>query len=44
MQYAADPEPFEYRHRLSLSEEDAEFIEHVYEEAGEDAESLADDQ
>lgn len=44
VQYVADPEALEYRQSLAMSEEDAEFIEHVYEEVGDDAESLADDQ
>lgn len=44
VQYVADAEALEYRQSLAMSQEDAEFIEHVYEDAGEDAESLADDQ
>jgi hypothetical protein len=44
VQYVADAEAMEYRQSLSMSEEDAEFIEEVYEEVGEDAESMADDQ
>jgi hypothetical protein len=44
VQFVADPEAMEYRQSLSMSEEDAEFIEEVYEEAGEDADSMADDQ
>jgi hypothetical protein len=44
VQYVADAEAMEYRQSLAMSEEDAEFIEEVYEEAGEDAETMADDQ
>lgn len=36
IQYVADPEALEYRQSISMSEEDQEFIEHVYDELEED--------
>ena len=44
VQYVADSEALEYHQSLGMSEEDAEFIEEVYEEVGEDADSMVDDQ
>jgi len=41
VEYDADAEAFEYRQSISMSEEDAEYIEKVYED--EEEENIADD-
>lgn len=43
VEYVADPEALEYRQSLSVSEEDSEFIEHVYEEAEAETGGVQDD-
>ena len=40
IQYVADPEALEYRQSLTMTDEDMEFIETVYEEAEENGESV----
>jgi hypothetical protein len=42
VEYVADPEALEYRQSLTMSDEDQEFIEHVFDELEEDDASLAD--
>lgn len=43
VQYVADPEALEYRQSLTMSDEDAEFIEEVYDAADDDAGTTVED-
>ena len=43
IQYVADPEALEYRQSLAMSEEDQEFVEHVYDELDDDGAVAAED-
>lgn len=40
--YVADAEALQYRQSLSMSDEDAEYVERVFDEADEDGELLED--
>lgn len=42
IEYRADPEALEYRQSLSMSEEDMEYIEHVFDEAEEEERATLD--
>ncbi len=42
VEYTADPEALEYRQTISMSEEDAEFIQTVYDEAEDEKEIVPD--
>lgn len=44
VQYTADPEALEYLQSLSMSDEDAEFIESVYDEVEDGAETVPDNE
>ena len=41
--YTADPEALEYRQSMSMSEEDSEFIEGVYDALDDENKTVADD-
>lgn len=43
VEYTADAEALEYRQSLEISDEDEEYIEHVYEDAEEDRGATVDD-
>jgi hypothetical protein len=43
VEYVADPEALEYRQSLTMSEEDAEYIESVYDALEDEGEAVADD-
>lgn len=44
VQYVADPEALEYRQSLTISDEDLEFVESVYDALDEENETVADDE